>query len=308
MCAASRRACATAADPDPAPLDIALHGPGRFNIPDIAIHLWRWQSLAGDRRARVRRRRRPVHVQPPRPRHAAVLRAAGRARSFSSLTARLDVPQPIAPARACHAFYGPAGSILLTADGAPVDGGQICGANLSDRPGGSWCTVASGKIAIDPELGRIQFAADVPLPQSLRLNYLLRLPRRDRRRSLRPLPRTDAARPRGRATSSPSSARPTSPPSKARSPAGTSCAAGSSGLIVLPGFESLTIDLTGAAAIQLPAGSSLVHRGRGSRSRPAARATSSGATPVSRSPATSKSTGVAGRLPPQASRHPPGNC
>ena len=32
------------ADPDTAPLDIALHGPGRFNIPDVAIHLWRWQS------------------------------------------------------------------------------------------------------------------------------------------------------------------------------------------------------------------------------------------------------------------------
>ena len=32
------------ADPDTAPLDIALHGRGRFNIPDIAVHLWRWQS------------------------------------------------------------------------------------------------------------------------------------------------------------------------------------------------------------------------------------------------------------------------
>ena len=32
------------ATPDAAPLDIALHGPGRFNIPDVAIHLWRWQS------------------------------------------------------------------------------------------------------------------------------------------------------------------------------------------------------------------------------------------------------------------------
>ena len=34
-------------------------------------------------------------------------------------------------------------------------------------------------------------------------------------------------------------------------------AAGLLGIIVLPGFESLTIDLTGAAAVQLPAGSSL---------------------------------------------------
>ena len=34
------------ADPDTTPLDIALHGPGRSNIPDIAVHLWRWQSWA----------------------------------------------------------------------------------------------------------------------------------------------------------------------------------------------------------------------------------------------------------------------
>ena len=34
-----------AASPDPTPLDIALHGPGRFNIPDVAIWMWRWQAF-----------------------------------------------------------------------------------------------------------------------------------------------------------------------------------------------------------------------------------------------------------------------
>ncbi len=34
-------------------------------------------------------------------------------------------------------------------------------------------------------------------------------------------------------------------------------APGSSGIIVLPGFESLTVDLTGSSAVLLPAGSSL---------------------------------------------------
>ena len=34
-----------AVDPDPTPLDIALHGPGQYNLPDIAIHLWRLKSL-----------------------------------------------------------------------------------------------------------------------------------------------------------------------------------------------------------------------------------------------------------------------
>jgi hypothetical protein len=30
--------------PDPTPLDITLHGGGRFNIPDIAVWMWRWSS------------------------------------------------------------------------------------------------------------------------------------------------------------------------------------------------------------------------------------------------------------------------
>src|SRR6202021_421094 len=34
----------TVSDPDPAPLEIALHGPGRANIPDVAVYLWRWHA------------------------------------------------------------------------------------------------------------------------------------------------------------------------------------------------------------------------------------------------------------------------
>ena len=44
MCVALRPRLRPALDPDPAPLEIALHGPGRSNIPDIAIHLWRLKS------------------------------------------------------------------------------------------------------------------------------------------------------------------------------------------------------------------------------------------------------------------------
>ena len=177
------------------------------------------------------------------------------------------------PPRTCRGFYGPAGSILLTADGTPVDGSQIYAANLV-RPARR--LVVHRRLRQDRHRPRARAhpvrrrrpAAAVPAA-----HLPVRLPCRNRRRALRPLPRTDPARPRDRATSSRSSARPTSPPSKARSPAGTSCAAGSSGIIVLPGFESLTIDLTGAPAIQLPAGQQPVHRRRGAdhRRRPARR-------------------------------------
>src|SRR5271168_3660931 len=36
----------TPPSPDTTPLDIAIHGPGRFNIPDIAIWIWRCKSRA----------------------------------------------------------------------------------------------------------------------------------------------------------------------------------------------------------------------------------------------------------------------
>ena len=45
MSVGSRLACRMPADPDPTPLDINLHGGGRFNIPDIGIYLWRWISF-----------------------------------------------------------------------------------------------------------------------------------------------------------------------------------------------------------------------------------------------------------------------
>jgi hypothetical protein len=255
----------TVADPDPTALDIALHGPGRACIPDVAVHLWRWQSWPVSSAAATavgggRYRFSPLgHDMPlfssPQPRIA-----------FSSLTTRLDVPLPIARQELAD-FYGPDASILLTADDVPVAVDQVYGANLADRPGGAWCTVTAGKIAIDPELGRVQFADDVPLPQSLQVNYLYGFPAAigggpyDRSAALSQL---DPAGVHYRAivgsfpdlaTAVPSW---TSFPDLASAVAGwNQVPAGSSGIIVLPGFESLTADLTGPAAVLLPAGSNL---------------------------------------------------
>jgi hypothetical protein len=243
-----------AADPDTAPLDIALHGPGRSGIPDVALHLWRWQSWpVTDAPAFVLGGGRylfsplghdmPLFGVPP-------LRA-----SFSRLTTRTDVPQPIARAQLAS-FYGRNGSVLLTADRTPVDAGQIFAANLADRPGGSWCTVPAGQIAVDPELGRIQFAADVPLPQSLAVSYAYGSPAPiaggpyDRSDSLAQLDPAGAGffaivgSAEFQTVESAVTGWNQQPP-------------GSSGIIVLPGFESLEIDLTGPSAVRLPAGSSL---------------------------------------------------
>jgi hypothetical protein len=165
-----------AADPDPTPLDIALHGPGRSNIPDVAIWLWRWKSarvagapaypLGGGRfKFSPLGQDIPLFNNPP-PRTP-----------FDRLTAAADLPQPIRRdefARNIDTLYGP--SLFLVADGAPVDVTRISCANLADRAGGAWCKVPSGRIAVDPELGRIQYAADIAVPRALLVTYCYGFP------------------------------------------------------------------------------------------------------------------------------------
>ena len=255
-----------ASNPDPAPLDIALHGPGNYNIPDIAIHLWRWKSWPvteapafpiGEGRYMFSAlgHNIPLFSQPP-----------ARA-SFSGLTTRMDVPQPISRREFAQdlrssdasAFYGPAASILLLVDGIPISSSQITCANLSDRDGGSWCTVPPGRIAIDPELGRIQFAADLALPQSLRVNYSYGFPAEiaggpyDRSSSLTMINSAGADFVALIGTS----AFPTLEGAVTQWNELTVLAPNSTGVIVLPDFERFSINLTGAAAIQLPAGCNL---------------------------------------------------
>jgi hypothetical protein len=256
----------TPMNPDPAPLDIALHGPGRFNIPDIAIHLWRSTSrpiinapafVVGGGRYMFSPlgQDMPLFSQPP-------IRG-----SFSGLTTRIDVPEPIdryefsQSLKACNnptstapMFYGH--SILLIADGVPVDCSQIVCANLSDRTGRAWCKVASGKIAIDPELGRIQYAADLTPPKSLRVNYSYGFPAEI---AGGPYDRSASLSPAGPAQANlfaivGSAGFPTL---ESAVTAWNKLAPGAIGIIVLPNFERFTIDLTAANTIQLPAGSNL---------------------------------------------------
>jgi hypothetical protein len=257
-----------AADPDATPLDISLHGPGRFNIPDIAIHLWRLRSwpvtdapalaIGGGR-----------YMFSSLGHNIALFSQPPARSSFSSLTARVDVPQPIdrlefaKSLQTCHdpsakgpTFYGPSASVQLFADNTPIDCALICCANLSDRSDGSWCTVPPGQIAIDPELGRIQFAADIALPQSLRVNYSYGFPAEI------------AGGPYDRSTYLSLLNPPTAnffaivgsadfPTLEAAILSWNQMSPGASGIIVLPNFERMEIDLTGPNAIRLPAESTL---------------------------------------------------
>jgi hypothetical protein len=247
--------------PDTAPADIALHGPGRANIPDVAIHLWRWQAFpvtAGPARALGGGRYTfsplgndiPLFSPPRLP-----------AEAFGALLTRGDVPQPI-PRCELADRYGADGCVLLIADGTPIAAAQVCCANLSDRPGGVGCSVPSGMIAIDTELGRIQYAADLSLPTSLQVTYWYGFPGPigggpyDRSASLATVDPAGAGffaivGPGGFATLESAVA------GWNTFAAGFTGSPGPAGVIVLPGCTAMTIDVTGAAAVTLPPGASL---------------------------------------------------
>jgi hypothetical protein len=247
--------------PDPTPLDIALHGGGTSNVLDVGIHLWRWKSfpvsnapafVVGNGRYRFSSLGNdiPLFNQTP-------VRA-----SFSGLTTRIDVPQPIDRQEfqdslkpgASPTFYGM--SILLIADNLNVPATRIVCANLSDRAGGAWCEPPKGMIAIDPVLGRIQYAADLTLPKSLRVNYSYGFPAEigggqyDRSASLNvPAPAQTKLYAVIGTTEHPTV--------QSAVTAWNGLPPGTTGVIVLPNYESYTIDFTGKNALQLPAGSSL---------------------------------------------------
>ncbi|WP_213803541.1 hypothetical protein [Granulicella sp. dw_53] len=166
--------------PDATPLEVDLHGPGRFNIPDVGIYLWRWQSFPVTHAPAFRVDDRRYKFS-PLGQDAPIFNTLLKRESFSRVTTRLDVPQPISR-RELHAdqksdtpqIYGPDKSLALFLDGVLIDRASICVRDLSNDPAsitGRWnCTPAS-RIAIDPILGRIAFGTEVPVPSDLRLSF-----------------------------------------------------------------------------------------------------------------------------------------
>ena len=245
-------------DPDPTALDVNLHGGGRFNIPDVGIYLWRWKpfEVTGAPAFRVDDRR---YRFSPLGQDIPLFNVLAPRDSFSRLTTRQDVSQPIRRRElySClDQFYGPNSSIEIFLDGVAVPASQICCCNLSADSEDSWGCTPAGKVAIDPELGRIQLAPDLPPPQRVQVDYCYGFPAEigggpyDRTPNLSPLNPNHF----NFLAVVGSSAAPTL---EAAIAAWNLEPPGSQGLIVLPGYPVLDVNLTGAAGILLPAQSQL---------------------------------------------------
>jgi hypothetical protein len=245
-------------NPDPTPLDINLHGGGRFNIPDVGVYLWRWKSFPV-----VQAPAFPVdhlrYMFSPLGQDMPLFNARPARDSFSRLTTRLDVSQPISRRefyRNMAEFYGAGNSVAVYGDHALIPQSSICIRNLGDCENSAWNCTPAGKVAIDPLLGRIQFAADYsPMPKQVEVSYCYGFPANigggpyDRTANLPALDPTQF-----KVAVVGSSATPTLEVAIAH---WNALPAGSQGMIILPECAAFDVNLTGAAAITLKAQSQL---------------------------------------------------
>jgi hypothetical protein len=175
----------TAFDPVPRTLDVRRIGRarGRHNIPNIGIFLWRLRALARERipvtadatdAAGRRFRFDPLGTD------VALLVRPLREDEIEHLSEPINVPFPISRRRLEADLaapepdlYGDGKSIAVLIGGLLQPPAALAVCNLSDVPGGGWAHDApTGRIAIDPELGRLVVAGDLlPLPGPLAVTY-----------------------------------------------------------------------------------------------------------------------------------------
>jgi len=169
----------TAFDPVPRTLDVRRIASrrGRYNIPNVGIFLWRIDAHRLERSPAVPH---PGDATGRRFRFGplgADLHLHTRPEvedEISHLAEPINVPAPIGR-RVMHRhlarYYGERKSLAAFFDGVPVPVEQIAVCNLADD-GPDWAHDAPpGKVAIDPELGRLVVAADLVLPAALQVTH-----------------------------------------------------------------------------------------------------------------------------------------
>ncbi|MGH7232285.1 MAG: hypothetical protein ACREJU_13140 [Nitrospiraceae bacterium] len=158
------------------PFEIATHtaevrhidnARGAYNIPYVGLFLWRLQSyVLTDVTARKVDAKR--FTFDPLGGNLPLFNVPETETGLTHLAEPINVPMPLSRLRLHHdleRYYGSeeeVDSLLLKVGAAAQTTSQIVACDLSDAGGGDWAHDApAGKIAVDPQLGRIAFA-DAP--------------------------------------------------------------------------------------------------------------------------------------------------
>lgn len=166
-------AVGTAFDAIPHTLDVrrVASGRGRYNIPNVGIFLWRIGAhrLARSPAAPAGGAGRRFRFDPLGT-DAALFTLPEIEDEITHLAEPINVPAPIGRRtldRELDRYYGPGRSLSVQFDGAPVPAADIAVCDLSE-----WAhDPPAGKVAIDPELGRLAVAADVTLPAAVDVTF-----------------------------------------------------------------------------------------------------------------------------------------
>jgi hypothetical protein len=151
---------------------------GYYNIPNIGIFLWRLQSypLSESPLTEVDARRFRFH---PLGIDMALYNRPTSETAISHMATRANVPAELKRrylAKHLHNHYGESKSFWIIQNDTPIDIGQISICSLADTGTDQWDNMPNTGVAVDPELGRIAFAADQdpvanPLKSSFRFGF-----------------------------------------------------------------------------------------------------------------------------------------
>ena len=145
------------------------NGRGKHNIPNVGLFLWRLQAyhIGGVTARQVASNDERRYTFSPPGKNQSLYHLARTEESITQMAQPLDVPLALSRRfllrnlDACYGTENEPRSLLIRAGGQVRPIGDILVCDLSDKQGGGWAhSPPAGKVAVDPELGRIAFGSD----------------------------------------------------------------------------------------------------------------------------------------------------
>lgn len=150
--------------------------PGRHNIPNVGLFLWRTEAVPATRTPLVMHLDRQRWRFDPSGADTQLFGLPRTEPSISHLAEPLDVPLPLGRrwlGDHLQAVYGVGRTLLLerqvgAAEAVPVGAEDVRVCDLSDVAAGAWAhQPPAGKVAVDPVLGRVHLGTALPAGERL---------------------------------------------------------------------------------------------------------------------------------------------